>query len=73
MDKIQEAVEILQQINRRMIEGCGNHGCIIKQPRGMATDGPCRCSSRYIARELGDLAYSLAKTIVFRSSCKDDG
>ena len=23
--------------------GCGNHGCILKEPEGIATNGRCRC------------------------------
>ena len=26
--------------------GCGNHGCVVGEPRGMATNGPCRCAKR---------------------------
>lgn len=25
------------------IKGCRNHGCVIEAPRGMATNGPCKC------------------------------
>lgn len=25
------------------IEGCGDHGCLIKRPVGMGTNGGCRC------------------------------
>lgn len=28
-----------------LMEGCGNHGCIIKKPEGQATNGRCRCVS----------------------------
>lgn len=23
--------------------GCGNHGCILEEPKGLATNGRCRC------------------------------
>lgn len=23
--------------------GCGNHSCVLEQPRGMGTNGPCQC------------------------------
>jgi len=26
-----------------MSKGCQNHGCLIEEPKGMATNGPCRC------------------------------
>ena len=25
--------------------GCGNHGCKVKKPTGMATNGPCTCET----------------------------
>ena len=25
------------------IGGCGNHGCRLEEPKGMAPNGPCRC------------------------------
>jgi hypothetical protein len=25
------------------LEGCGDHSCIIAKPRGMGTNGGCRC------------------------------
>lgn len=25
------------------LEGCGNHGCKVAAPKGMATNGPCTC------------------------------
>lgn len=44
---------------RRLDHGCGNHGCRIKKPEGMATNGPCQCSPSKIARELRFIAESL--------------
>jgi len=26
--------------------GCGNHGCVVAKPKGMGTNGPCRCLPR---------------------------
>lgn len=31
-------------ISHRMEYGCGNHGCRIRYPDGMATNGPCHCT-----------------------------
>ncbi len=25
------------------LEGCGDHSCLLKRPKGMATNGGCRC------------------------------
>jgi len=35
----------LREYERAMegIGGCGNHGCLIKQPTGMGTNAGCRC------------------------------
>lgn len=27
----------------RGLDGCGDHGCVIKKPTGMGTNGGCRC------------------------------
>lgn len=29
---------------RDSVGGCGDHGCLIKKPSGMATNGGCRCT-----------------------------
>lgn len=54
-------VERLQIIVNRMKNGCRNHGCIIKAPTGMATNGACRCGARSVARELQDIAAALLR------------
>jgi len=51
----------LWAIQRQMIRGCGNHGCRIKKPVGMATNGPCHCTARYFARDLLDIACRIEK------------
>ena len=35
--------EYLQDKGPGSIEGCGDSGCAIKPPKGMATNGGCRC------------------------------
>jgi len=32
--------------------GCGNHGCCVVEPTGMATNGPCRCDTHAIGAAL---------------------
>ncbi len=29
-----------------LFSGCGNHGCKVQEPKGMASYGPCRCADR---------------------------
>ena len=41
-DKAEKACEEM----RILINGCGNHGCFINPPKGMATNGPCECGKR---------------------------
>jgi hypothetical protein len=31
-------------------EGCGDHSCIIRTPKGMATNGGCRCPDVLLRR-----------------------
>jgi hypothetical protein len=46
----------LECIVRFYRDGCGNHGCRVKKPTGQATNGPCLCKPRLIARALRDAA-----------------
>jgi hypothetical protein len=34
----------LNNFNNWVQNGCGNHGCVIKQPKGMGTNAGCQCS-----------------------------
>jgi len=43
----------------RLEHGCGNNGCVIKKPRGMATNGPCLCRARMMSAVLLSLAADL--------------
>lgn len=54
-------VRQLRYLIDRMENGCRNHGCEIKAPVGMATNGACRCGERYVARELKDIAEVLLR------------
>jgi len=40
------------EIIRRTKEGCGNHGCRMKKPEGMAPNGPCRCTPNSLKKLL---------------------
>lgn len=53
---LSDVATMLWAIQRRMIRGCGNHGCKIGKIEGMATNGPCRCTPKDFARELRDIA-----------------
>ena len=44
--KIEEE-DKFEEINiraKKVLEGCSNHGCILKNHTGMATNGACHCS-----------------------------
>lgn len=56
-----EAAVMLWAIQRRMVRGCGNHGCRIGKIEGMATNGPCRCTAKDFSRELRDIADMLER------------
>jgi hypothetical protein len=51
----------IEVLHLRMSQGCGNHGCRIKRPSGMATNGPCLCTPAGFARDLRDLAERLER------------
>lgn len=46
---------ITDGILRRIEEGCGNHGCVIRDPI-VGTNGPCRCSPRDFVQTLRGIA-----------------
>jgi hypothetical protein len=48
-------------IQRRMVLGCGNHGCRVKEPLGIGCNGACHCDARHFARDLRDLAERLER------------
>lgn len=47
---------------RDALDGCGDTGCMIRRPRGVGTNGGCRCASPYdrSPQELGRLVRRLA-------------
>jgi hypothetical protein len=50
----------LWAIQRQMVRGCGNHGCRVNRPTGMATNDRCRCTPRDFAQRLRDIADRLS-------------
>lgn len=46
--KIEEEEKIIEicERSKKILEGCSNHGCILKKHTGMATNGPCHCLDR---------------------------
>jgi len=47
-----ETRKMIDDIQFRLANGCGNHGCQIKQPTGMGTNSSCRCNPSVFAEEL---------------------
>jgi hypothetical protein len=43
------------------IEGCGDNSCVVAKPRGMATNGGCRCDERKLRRAVQLLRAALAE------------
>lgn len=39
-------VESVRSRPRLELEGCGDNSCIVAKPKGMATNGGCRCDER---------------------------
>lgn len=46
----------LEFLARRLRNGCGNAGCIVKEPEGMHTNGCCNCQPKHYASLLMGLA-----------------
>ena len=48
--------EDIARLNRLLIHGCGNAGCVISKPTGLHTNGACRCNPKRIAGLLLEMA-----------------
>lgn len=57
----------LADLIHRLDHGCGNNGCVIKKPSGMATNRPCSCMPRKFSEVLLDLASDLEAQRVWPS------
>lgn len=51
-----------------MLEGCGDNSCLVRSPKGMATNGGCRCDERRLRRAM---QYWKARAIALEA--KKDG
>ena len=56
---LKEFQEELDELNRWAQHGCADGGCEIEPPKGMHTNGGCRCSPRYFSESLLWLACKL--------------
>jgi hypothetical protein len=46
---------------RRNLDGCGDNGCLIRKPTGMATNGGCRCfGERSTFKKVGEMAATMS-------------
>ncbi len=50
----------IKEILFRDFEGCGDNSCLVKKPKGMATNGGCRCKDN---RTLNGILWSRASQI----------
>ncbi len=41
------------------LEGCGDNSCVVQAPKGMATNGGCRCNERQLRRAVQALKAKL--------------
>jgi hypothetical protein len=53
LDDLRHSVDMLHQ---QVMNGCGNHGCVIKPVSGAGTNSTCQCRPYRIARDLRRLA-----------------
>jgi len=54
--KLHNLQQDVERLANRLKNGCRNHGCVIKEPTGMATNGGCKCTPRQVLNDLIDLA-----------------
>jgi hypothetical protein len=53
---IEDLSNSVTRLRNQLVHGCGNHGCVIRKPLGMATNASCKCGPTRIARDLRKLA-----------------
>lgn len=59
--KLEDLQEDVQILANQLKNGCGNRGCVIKSPKGMATNGGCKCTPRQITNSLLNIACNIEK------------
>lgn len=52
---LEEIQEGLARLARQLKYGCGDGSCQVQTPRGMHTNGGCRCHPRDVSQTLLDL------------------
>ena len=63
----------LTALAKQLIDGCGNHGCVIKAPTGMATNGPCNCRPRTVGRYMFHISSALQELSTWEPEEKGEG
>ena len=54
--KLSDLQQDVERLAFQLENGCGNRGCVIKEPIGMATNGGCKCTHRQIKTKLMNLS-----------------
>ena len=49
----------ISHLNNRIHFGCGNHGCLIKAPKGMGTNMNCKCTPEKIRKDILGIALAI--------------
>jgi hypothetical protein len=56
---LDDLIQSVTRLHNQLLNGCGNHGCVIKQPTGIGTNAICRCRPDQIARDLKKLSQAV--------------
>jgi hypothetical protein len=59
--KLQDLQQDVERLANRLKNGCRNHGCVIKEPTGMATNGGCKCTPRQVMDEMLNLTCAIER------------
>lgn len=54
--KLSDLQQDVEGLAFQLENGCGNRGCVIKEPIGMVTNGGCKCTPRQIKTKLMNLS-----------------
>ena len=58
--KLQDLQQDVEHLANRLKNGCGNHGCVIKEPV-IGTNGGCKCTPRQVMNEMLNLTCAIER------------
>ena len=80
-DRLAKRLAVVERDNARLREGppadarlvgCADHGCVVSPPKGMGTNGGCRCPEAVLRRMVQWQAREIARLRAIHESCLEE-